>query len=498
MRGYMAAMNMLPPESRAETPAQMLRNESALDRQVRERYNTLREEQRASEQRMLEEQQQRVVEAQPIDPIRFTRQPQFEINWRGWGLPVPKKKAPKTPERETMNSMSYTIHNHLAIAIKEERGTNAWMSIGTIIEERLIAKDVSDNGTYDGLVAYTVRHGRFETMKLGRFIKRHILKEDILPENIFQKCVEGLVNHFFPVCVMEVHSGKQITKNYENCVGGGSCMAGENAPKVDMYARNPKKFSQLIGKQNRCTGRAILFHMDDGFTMLGRIYCGSSYLTKMMMDYAKKKGWIYHDGYEMYRKGESVICSEYDFTISGVEWKEGGVPYMDDFEYGSIDGDDLLTLYHGGGGDYSLQCCSGMLRDDGVYCCCCDNSFAGDDAYHDNNNDCWCPDCFDEYFQTCDECEETVHVDCVHDTSNGGVCGSCRDNYYIQCVECNEYHHSDDMTTLHNGEEVCKTCLANEYVICEECEQYVKETTSGEDDRELCEDCKELCYAETE
>jgi hypothetical protein len=495
MRGYMAAMQMLPPES-------------ALDRQVREHYNVMREEHHAAEER-LEEQQLRSVhvqgriEAQPINPMpipaALPRQPQFEINWADFGLnTMPTKKAPnKIPERETMNHMSYTIHNHLAIAIKEERGTNAWMSIGRIIEERLIAKECLDNNSYDGLIYYKTHKGRYETMKLGRFIKRHILKESILPENIFQKCVEGLVNHFFPVCVMEIHSGNQITRNYENCVGGGSCMAGENAPKVDMYARNPKKFSQLIGKQNRDTGRAILFHMDDGYTMLGRIYCGSSYLTNTMKDYAEKKGWIYNDGYGLYRKGETVSSSDYDMTISEVEWREGGVPYMDDFECGNIESDNTLTLFWSNSGDYCLQCCSGMLRD-GACCCCCDNGFDENDAYYDDNGDTWCPCCFSEHFHTCDECEETIHVDYVRVTCDGEVCESCHDNYYVTCVECAEDYHADNTTTLHSGGEVCSTCLKNEYVICEECEQYVKEVSLGEDDRELCEDCKELCYAETE
>lgn len=404
----------------------------------------------------------------------------------------------KIPEAKKMNMMSRKIHNHLAVCIEEERGKNALMAYNTIIEERLIAKEVGDNGTYDGTVTYVARKGRFETMKLGRFIKRHILKEDVVPEKAFQKCIEGLVDHFFPTCVFEIHSGDEITRNYENCVGGGSCMAGKHAPKVDMYARNPKKFSQLIGRQNRNTGRAILFHMDDGFTMLGRIYCGTSYLTSMMKAHAKKKGWLYSDGYDLFRKDEAIDHDDYDFTISGVEWKEGGVPYMDIFENASIEG-DTLKLYYNGGGDYNLNSCGGMLRE-GIYCIQCDDEFDIENAYNDGDN-YWCPGCFDDWFVICDECEETTHTNNLRGIYDGGVCSSCYDNYYVCCVECNDAFHADNTITLHSGEKVCKSCLEDEYTLCEKCEQYVKETftvipSHDEDGRELCEDCKELCYAE--
>jgi hypothetical protein len=296
-----------------------------------------------------------------------------------------------------------------------------------------------------------------------------------------------------------------------------------------MYADNPKKFSQLVGKQNRNTARAILFHMDDGFTMLGRIYCGSSYLTNMMEMYAKEKGWMYSCGYNGLKiKDEAVDLDDHDLTISGVKWHEGGVPYMDDFENASIQSDGTMTLYYNSNSDYILTECSGMVMD-GVYCCCCDSGFSEDNAFNDDNGDVWCPSCFEEYFLTCEDCEETVHTDNVREVHQGVVCESCYDNHYVSCAQCGKYHHSDNTTTLYDGEEVCKTCLKEEYTLCEECEQYtkeetfmvtgcetvckscfdeynlceeceeyVKDTTSGEDDRELCEDCKEICYAETE
>jgi len=491
MRAYLSAMHLLPPESRAETPAQMeaTRQESAIDRLIQQRHER---HLASAEQQRADDQMSRIA-ATPV-----TNRQALEIDWDALTLCFPPtiKNKPKIPEAKQMNGMSYTIHRYLTECIKDNRGKNALMAFDIIIRERLIAKSCCDNGTYDGLVAYTVRKGKFETMKLGRFIKRHILKEEILPENVFQKCIERLVDYFFPTVEFEIHSGDKITQNYANRVGGGSCMAGEHSPKVDMYARNPKKFSQLIGKQNNTTARAIVFHMDDGFNMLGRIYTGSAHLNNMMKQYAKKKGWVYYDGYDLYLKGEVINRSDFDLVVSGVAWKEGGVPYMDDFENATIENDNTLTLYWSSGGDYNLTDCSGMLRD-GVFCINCDMGFDENDAYNDDDG-YWCPECFEQYFVTCDECEETTHINDICEVNNGNVCGNCHDNYYVTCVECESDHHAEDTVTLYDGEEVCKPCLEANYTLCEECEQYVKETTCGEDDRELCESCKENCYAETE
>ncbi len=494
MREYMATMGMLPPVPRTETPAQMRHTDTALEALMRRRCEQI---QGNLNNRLNERMWERTEY-----PLNRRHVPQ--IDWNIFGNINTKKKQTVVPERKTMNLMSLRIYRELREVIIRERGSNAWMAYAMIIEERLIANDVYDNNSNDGNVYYTTCKGKIEIMKLGRFIKRRILKENVLPENIFQESIEGLVNHFFPVVVFRIDSGDAITRNYEQCVGGGSCMAGRDSDKVAMYADNPKCFSQLIATQNRVTGRAILFHMDSGHTMLGNIYCGSSYVSRMMESHAKEQGWIVYEYdsdrfYSVLKHKDETISSGsegYDFTISGVRWKEGSVPYMDDFANGSVQDDGTLTLYYDRGADHCLQSTCGFLED-GTYCHNCDEAFAMDNM-HVFADYYYCPDCYDECFTTCSDCEETVRYNDMYSTKDGEVCETCYFDNYVECGDCHHYVESDDTTAVEGDEVVCSKCLENNYTKCEECDEYSTDCSQGEDDRELCKKCKELEYAETE
>jgi hypothetical protein len=370
------------------------------------------------------------------------------------------------------------------------------MAYTKIIEERLILKDPFDSNQHNGEIAYLSSKQKTEHMKLGRFIRRQILKEKILPEFAFQECVENLVNHFFPKCDFHVDSGDKITRNYENCVGGGSCMAGDHSDKVAMYADNPKCFSQLIGKQNRNTARAIVFHMDDGYKMLGRVYGGSTYLTEMMYQYAEEQGWLYESRVGLKIKGKDVEdYSKYDLKISDVKYQEGGVPYMDSFENADLGSDGKLTLYYNSGGEYNLTNTCGFLTE-GTYCCHCEEGVSLDDAFSTEDG-YYCTHCYEEVFTTCDECEETIRISDLNNTATGAVCNSCIDDY-AECVHCGEFHHQDKIHCA-DGEAVCEECLVVKYNMCEECNEYAPiDETSDVDGRELCESCKEAEYATTE
>lgn len=417
---------------------------------------------------------------------------EYQISWDPeLTQSLKKKDKPVIPEAKKMNDLSYRIYHELKECVELFRGSNAWMAYSRIVEERLIAKGPFVSNSCSGNISYLTSKGRTESMKLGRFIRRHVLKENVLPEKVFQKCVEGLVNHFFPKCEFHVDSGKQITLNYENCVGGSSCMSGGDADKVAMYADNPKCFSQLIGKQNRTTARAIIFHMDDGYKLLGRIYCGSAYLTDMMEKYAKDKGWMIRSELGLEIKGEVIEDhSKYELRISGVKWKEGGVPYMDDFEHADVDDEGTLTLYYNCGGKYNLSNVSGFLIN-GCTCCQCEESFSVDDCYSTDEG-YYCEGCHEDTFAPCDNCGKTVRMENIHSICGGAVCEDCIGNY-IECVHCSEFHGFDDITHVGiDGEVVCKDCLEGQYIICGECGEYVStDCITTVDEQELCEECKE-------
>jgi hypothetical protein len=234
--------------------------------------------------------------------------------------------------------------------------------------------------------------------------------------------------------------------------------------------------------------------MDDGHTLMGRLYGGSSYLNQMMDKYAESKGWLVDDGYNLIHKGKNVDQSEYDFTISGVEYREGGVPYMDCFENASIQNDGTLTLYYWKSSDYNLQCTSGFIRDM-YYCVCCDEG-VGENDIHYHSNEGWCTACSDEYFQECDHCNSMTHQGFMNETHDGAVCDGCLADCHTECEDCGCVYHMDDTTTMDDGE-VCKDCL-DDYTVCNECDGHTKEPVTMEDGKQLCNDCAEVEYATSE
>jgi hypothetical protein len=520
MRAYMSAMTMIPPGFlRSETPAQM-----AMERQERNRIANTRSHNdtvisaallQQTMDRSLGQEPEPVAEVQappleepePINLMRgnmirgYTSQIEWSADYGVLEKWFQKEKKNKFPEAKTMNSMSYTIHSHLCTAILLDRGSNALMAYTRIIQERLILKDPMNAKSLEGDVLYLNKPDdkAFSKMRLGRFIRRHVLKESVLTEKAFQDCVETLVNHFFPACTFEICTGNQITQNYENCVGGGSCMSGDCAPRTAIYADNPKCFSQLIGKQNRNTARAILFHTDGGHTVLGRVYTGSSYLARMMEQYCVKQGWMIEDGYELKYKGEEVdqTSDEFCLEISGIKWHEGGVPYMDSFENASVMNDNTITLYWSNGADYCLTDTSGFLRD-GCFCCCCDTPHAEEDSYSSEDG-YYCPGCFEERFTTCDHCSDTTHNSNMNEVYGEEVCNDCLSSYYVTCEDCGDIHNDDDVTVI-DDVNVCNGCKETKYTACTECDELVKndDVVIGKDEQELCETCKEAEYATTE
>jgi hypothetical protein len=403
----------------------------------------------------------------------------------------------KVKERAVLNYMSLTIYADLMSAIREHRGLNCQLAWSTIIKERLIAKDVSDaKSNTTGEVFYRRKvGGSHERMRLGRFLRRQVLPETVLSEVVFQAVIEQLTTFFFPTCTFVIDKGEKISENYRRCVGGGSCMAGEsNYEKVAMYAENPNAFSMLVGRMNRNSARAILFHTDSGHTYLGNIYGGTSYLNQQMMKYATEKGWLLYDG-GLRMEGELVHLSDddcqVDMVISGVEWHEGGVPYMDDFIDATVQNDGTLTLWFDKGGDYCLQDTGGFLID-GCYCVCCEHGFSTEQCI--GTDDGWyCEECYGEDFTVCADCDESVLNRRMTAVANGDeVCTSCRDDNYCGCTHCDGLIPNDEVTAVNDDDgNVCSDCLDASYVKCEVCDKYFSDTFTNEDGDELCECCTE-------
>jgi len=69
----------------------------------------------------------------------------------------------------------------------------------------------------------------------------------------------------------------------------------------------------------------------------------------------------------------------------------------------------------------------------------------------------------EEYFKTCEFCQENFSIDSLHEIDDSCLCQECIDNYYSICEECGELVYNDDIQYF------------NENGYCEECYFEVKQ-----------------------
>ena len=97
----------------------------------------------------------------------------------------------------------------------------------------------------------------------------------------------------------------------------------------------------------------------------------------------------------------------------------------------------------------------------------------------------------DERHRYCEECNETVHVDCF-DSDGDEYCASCME-HMVSCYSCNQNTHEDNTRTVyHNDREqsVCDGCYHEQYETCDNCGDRHNNLTYDEDtEQDLCTDC---------
>ena len=100
----------------------------------------------------------------------------------------------------------------------------------------------------------------------------------------------------------------------------------------------------------------------------------------------------------------------------------------------------------------------------------------------ENNNERVCSYC-GNVLDADEECRSNNDYDCI--------CEACQDEFYY-CADCNKYLHNDDMTYLEEGDKiVCQNCLQANYTECYECNNMIadSEIFRTADHREVCRDC---------
>lgn len=335
-----------------------------------------------------------------------------------------------------------------------------------------------------GFISFNAKNGgdrmklktaRYLTRKCG--LNKHLNDEQI---RILAEKINSLLWTEEELNNVEILRGQAIMDAYEEEVGGSSCMTGDCSCYTGLYVENPNRFGMLVIRNGNDSARAIVHYLDNGRTLLGCVYTTAEHLLDKMRDYGIQQGW------HIYRDLTDIDKST--LIMSGLNFCEGEIPYMDVLIQGEICGDTLTASYNGG--SFSLQDQNGGLG--GYTCEACGDHVHEDDTYRDNGGEAYCETCFNEIFFICYHCNDTVCNDdgIFIENKEIYVCQSCADQNYHQCKTCSDYHELDNVQFL-NDDAYCESCFDEIADCCEECSEafYTKDLTTVDDSGPLCEDC---------
>ena len=239
---------------------------------------------------------------------------------------------------------------------------------------------------------------------------------------------------------IKILEGHDIVRHYEK-TATESCMTGDNACYVELYALNPDKVKLVVLDDYV---RALLWTCDDGTVVLDRIYPSGCDAVALLQSWAKQKGYVYRVSEGVSSNG-CVSLSDDKVHCVTVKYDEY-FPYLDTFAYADDHYNGTMTLSN----EYSFgnielhETDGGTSLSNSYYCCCCDRSLT-DDERHTYDGETYCPDCFYDRFFYCHNCGD---VFCEDDKTFIG------DEVY--CPDCAKALNpeSDNNSTVHTEEPI--------------------------------------------
>ena len=333
---------------------------------------------------------------------------------------------------------------------------------------------------------------------LGRYLNRHHYK--ILYD-------KGIRNNDLEIFVGEVIAdltkteeslkllrGEEIEEAYRNEIGGHSCMTGNQAAYIKLYADNPDRIELLI--LNDLSARALIWKADDNTRLMDRIYPNSGQHISLYIKWAREnnvlirttQGLIYDDTYFVHPQTSEYITEKYFITLNPSS--NNMYPYMDTFKYGRKNEDEnkvILSNIHGdhtvvltrtnGGWDEDMCCCEG----------CGENIHENDIRYSANSDLPYCLDCC----SICNWCSEYVsNEDFQRIDGYGDVCEYCIENNFCECSECGELVPNDDAEHTVNFGSICISCKEFLYFYCGDCDELANNNDKNEvGNKTVCDDC---------
>lgn len=318
-----------------------------------------------------------------------------------------------------------------------------------------------------------IETGKRCKLRITRFLNRKLNLNDLLLVQNIEEISNLLIKKLFKVSIqIRIDKGLQITKNYKEAVGGGSCMTGCNSKYTKLYEMNPDRFEQIVVTYINDSARAILCTLDNGEKSCERIYGTSLLLRETLREYAKDNNFYNEDTYIK--------------VMTGLNYKNGHVPYFDGFYYHKKDKGKLSIFTenknkegYARSYDGDLSSTEGRLYPID-FCCNC-----SDVGSLQIQGDFYCESCAEEIFKYCDSCESYQSKDRSQIIQGDFYCETCTLEYAFECLGCGTYFHYDDRQLLEN-DELCPVCYADRTETCNNCELVVY-SSNIEDG--LCKEC---------
>ena len=328
-----------------------------------------------------------------------------------------------------------------------------------------------------------VTNSKFQQIKIGRLV-RSLTK--LSGNKVTDKEVEIFVNEFKSKYEFfrnsfrnfKLVSGDEIKYWYssDNYSDGrstlhNSCMRYPECQNYfGIYVENPQVCQLLIHKkdfeENKITGRAIVWKLDNGDTFMDRIYYSKDSEVGLFIEYAKSNGWAYKSNQSV--DGDVFLNGSLyskDLTVKLKNFNFKYYPYLDTISYLSSNGilsKDKIEkrskrLRSAEGGIEGCECSDGY-----VDCTTCDGGGKYDCNRCDGEGSIECSDCGGSGEYECNYCEGSGKIEdlvCKDCNGSGSTnCSAC-DNEPIECSDCGG-----------SGEIECEDCSGRGSVECENCE----------------------------
>jgi hypothetical protein len=308
-------------------------------------------------------------------------------------------------------------------------------------------------------------------LKIGKFLTAMFTKGEI---EFKPTDIEDFVNKYKSIITQmrdkfnnfKIVKGEDIRKsysvdNYLNTNGslGNSCMRYDKCQRfLDIYVKNEDKVSLIVlTKDDKVTGRAILWTDEKDRKVMDRIYTNNSADEQLFKDFAKTSNFWYKKEQNMYSDTPFIT------NVDGEEEKYITV-YLKSIDYDYYPYMDSLKFYNPGTGKITNS----------------DDSYEYELTDTDGGNGS-CSECGGGGTLECGDCDGAGEDECYECGGRGNInCGECEGSGEVECTVCDG-----------EGKEECDYCSGEGESDCSSCDG------EGTHDDEECSDCggsgKESC-----